>query len=80
MRFCKDCKHYSAAGSFATVFGAASWPATCSHGEKRDPVTGDRRIAGLCDSLRAESGDCGTQAIWFVPATLDGRLALLEEE
>jgi hypothetical protein len=77
MKFCKDCKHYSPAVA-AIGFGIAiSVPASCNHGDRRDPVTGDRRIAGLCDSLRAVEFECGSDAAWFEPATLDGRLAML---
>jgi hypothetical protein len=36
-------------------------------------------MAGLCDSLRADEGKCGPSAKWFEPATLDGRLAMLDD-
>lgn len=79
MKLCKDCKHYSPAGAFASMWGiGAAWPASCHYGDKRDPVTGDKRIAGTCESLRGFAGDCGQDAKWFEPATLDGRLAMLD--
>ena len=79
MKFCKDCKHYSPAMSFCGWGIAVACTATCAYGDLRDPVTGDKRIAGLCDSLRADESKCGPAASWFDPATLDGRLAMLPE-
>jgi hypothetical protein len=75
MKFCKDCKHYQAA--VACIYFAV--PASCGYGDKRDPVTGDRRITGMCGDLRADESKCGPAGNWFDPATLDGRLAMLPE-
>lgn len=70
MKFCKDCKHYSPAGCIASIFASAAWPATCNYGDKRDPVTGNRRITGLCDAVRSDESKCGSDGAWFAPVTL----------
>lgn len=81
MKFCKDCVHYEppqaamAYGCFAFV------PATCrfDRGEF-NPVTGEKKMfAGYPEVLRAPGQDCGPDAVWFKPANLDGRLAMLPE-
>lgn len=76
MKFCKDCKHYSPAGHAGFL---AAWPATCQAQDTHDPVTGESRITGVCDQLRADADKCGANAKWFDPVNLDGRLAMLEE-
>ena len=78
MKFCKDCKHYSPSVVFASMYCAGAVPASCGREGVRDPVTGGPRITGLCDSLRIDESKCGPSGAWFEPATLDGRLAMLE--
>nr|WKF58806.1 hypothetical protein HUO10_003307 [Paraburkholderia busanensis] len=77
MKFCKDCKHYRPV--VATILFAI--PDQCHAGEqRRDPVNGYRIPLGSPSDLRMEGGKCGVEGKLFEPATLDGRLAMLEEK
>jgi hypothetical protein len=77
MKFCKDCKHYH---DSVAVWGLYM-PATCHGGEVTlNPVDGRKSTyAGDCADVRGDRMRCGISAVWFKPATLDGRLAALEE-
>jgi hypothetical protein len=86
MKFCKDCRHFEKGvfangGSLLPGF-AMAFPPKC-HGNPEPTfnlVTGERRTyAGDCADVRCDGMRCGPAANWFEPATLDGRLAMLEE-
>lgn len=72
MKLCKDCVHIQQSG--LNIF--------CSHPDNPsslDVVTG-HRIGGtdLCANVRRDERRCGLTAMWFEPATLDGKLDMLE--
>jgi hypothetical protein len=86
MKFCKDCKHHrpelSADGGSLLPGFFMHMPATCYGSPEPivNLVTGESNAyAGYCKDVRANGTKCGTSAVWFVPATLDGRLAALED-
>lgn len=80
MKFCKDCKH------FRPTVETLKWAVgpSCHARDTReefDPVTGEQiTYAGQPSELRGKDGECGPDAKWFEPATLEGRLAMLEEK
>lgn len=79
MKFCKDCAHFRPASAMWKV----AIPDAC-HAKagtmEFDPVTGrEITYAGLPSALRADRSKCGLTAKWFKPATLDGRLAVLDD-
>lgn len=88
MKFCKDCKRYSPSvsadgGSLLPGFFMYI-PATCNSeniASRIDLVSGEKRGGGAdCATVRADEEMCGESGAWFVPATLDGRLAMLESK
>ncbi|CAB3730792.1 hypothetical protein LMG27174_05779 [Paraburkholderia rhynchosiae] len=79
MKFCKDCKHYQPAGEL-WKFAVGDACLARSERQEFDPVTGKHlTYAGEPKHLRAKDGECGPDAKWFVPANLDGRLAMLDD-
>lgn len=83
MKFCKDCKRYSPAASAdgGTLLPGVflHTPAQCAQGTHTDIVTGATRIKTIdCAKCRADDDLCGIDGRNFEPATLDGRLAMLD--
>jgi hypothetical protein len=85
MKFCKDCKRYRAevnvdGGTLLPGF-FQHIPAACIRSTDTDLVTG-KEIYRLvnCEIARKSEEMCGQDAAWFEPATLDGRLAMLDDK
>lgn len=79
LKFCKDCKSYQP----PIISDKCFCDARCTSGSGGkgtfDPVTGNEyTFSGNPHILRAEGEPCGPEANWFEPATLDGRLAMLD--
>ena len=76
MKFCKDCKHYEQARN-------GFYP-NCVHPDNPgavDVVSGNRIFTvNTCATVRQDTRRCGPLGDWFTPATLDGKLDMLEEE
>lgn len=88
MKLCKDCKYFvpefSANGGSLLPGFFYSRPALCNNPQfalfVRDPVNGNDRYINLyCKDNRTDELKCGLSGHKFEPATLDGRLAMLEE-
>jgi hypothetical protein len=83
VKFCKDCKNYRPAisgggGSLLPGFVFAI-PAQCVQGTHTDLVTGEKRLKTVdCAECRKHDALCGIDGTRFDPATLDGRLAMLD--
>jgi hypothetical protein len=83
VKFCKDCKRYTPATSAdgGTLLPGVFLhiPAQCTQGMHTDIVTGETRMKTMdCAKSRANEELCGIDGVNFEPATLDGRLAMLD--
>lgn len=82
MKLCRDCQHFTPARAVKTGDGRTGWsPDWC--GKKIgpiDPVNGHQDRVGDPRAARADEEKCGPSGEWFVPANLDGRLAVLYEK
>ena len=87
MKLCKDCKYFEPefschGGSLLPGFFYAR-EALCKNPEfaqfVQDPVGGNHRFVHMfCKDNRADELKCGLSGHKFEPATLDGRLAMLD--
>lgn len=78
----RDCQHFTPHRTVKIEDGRLGWePEWCSVkvGEI-DPVNGHQDRAGDPHAARANEEMCGKAGKWFVPATLDGKLAVLYEK
>lgn len=86
MKLCKDCKHYiepvSADGGSLLPGFFMHIPAQCEASRFDtgvDLVSGEKRsYTRECKDMRSRG--CGADGGLFVPANLDGRLAMLDEK
>jgi hypothetical protein len=80
VKFCIDCKHFRAGSATYMLGFVIGVPDYCGKPRDIDPVSGRVLGAGEARLVRADEEKCGKAGKWFEPGTLDGRLAMLEED